>query len=486
MYQFKTEPFKHQGKSFDETKEKEFWALFWEQGCGKTKPTIDTASFLFLEKEIDGIFIVAPNGVHRNWLTDELPAHMPDKVIKQCFQVLFDSGKAGTRKYKLGIDALLKHKGLAVLAMSYDGFMSKAGKKLAWDFLRLRRCIYILDEGHYIKSPGAKRTKSILASGKYAPYRRLLTGTPVAQGPFDIYAQIKFLCPDFWIDRRLGSFMAFKRHFGVWLTASEAKEKLGYDPGYDQLLEYKNIEELEGHLKKIGHRITKDDAKLDLPPKLYSKRYFEMTGIQKKAYGELVDEYITLLDSGEVVEAPLAIVRLLRLQQITCGYVSTDSEEPITMLGNQNPRLSLALEILEGLGHKAIIWARFTQDIDQLMFALGDRAVRYDGKTSNEERAKAKEQFQNGDKQFFVANQSAGATGLTLHAAKTVLYYSNNFKLVDRLQSEDRAHRIGLKHPVNYIDLVCPGTVDEKIVSCLRGKHDIAARITGDKLKEWI
>lgn len=487
-YQFKTTPFKHQAALFKATCNKPYFGLFWEQGTGKTKPTIDSASYLFENNEIDGLLLVAPNGVHLNWLTDEIPTHMPDRVRKKTFQMLFQSGKAGTKKFKQRSKELLEHKGLAVLAISYDGFMTKAGKKLVWDFLRLRRCFFVLDEAHYIKSPGAKRTKSILASGKYAPYKRILTGTPVAQGPFDIYSQVKFLSPDFWIDRNLGSFQAFKRYFGVWLTAQEVKDEMGYDPGYDKLLEYKNVDRLEGYLKMLGDRLTKDDAGLDLPPKLYSKRYFEMTSIQKKAYDELVDEYTTELENGETVEATLAIVRLLRLQQIVCGYITTDSEDedPIVMLGNHNPRLDLCLEICEALPHKAIIWARFTKDIEQLMFALGDKACRYDGKISDAECAKSKEDFQNGDKQFFIANQSKGATGLTLTTAKTVIYYSNNFKLVDRLQSEDRAHRIGQEHPVNYIDLVCEGTVDGKIVDSLRSKFNIAAQITGDVLKEWI
>jgi SNF2 family DNA or RNA helicase len=185
------------------------------------------------------------------------------------------------------------------------------------------------------------------------------------------------------------------------------------------------------------------------------------------------------------VTAPMAMVRLLRLQQITCGFVPTDDDE-LEEFEGKNPRLDLLEEICDGLGHSAIIWARFRRDIDLIMQRLGDRAVRYDGSTSDDDRAKAKERFQAGEVQFFVGNPAAAGTGLTLHKAKTVIYASNSFKLTDRLQSEDRAHRIGQDNQVVYIDLIAPGTVDEHIVRALRDKRDIAGILTGDQLKEWM
>jgi SNF2 family DNA or RNA helicase len=225
---------------------------------------------------------------------------------------------------------------------------------------------------------------------------------------------------------------------------------------------------------------------LDLPPKLYSKRYFDLTPEQQRVYVEIKTEALTLLDTGDVVTAPLIITRLLRMQQVTCGYVPTDDGHVEQMIGDKNPRLDTLVELCEGLAHPAIIWAKFRKDIDLIMEKLGDKAVRYDGQTSDDERAEAKRRFQTGDVQFFVANPAAGSTGLTLTAARTVIYYNNSFKLVDRLQSEDRAHRAGQTFPVDYIDIVAPNTVDVAIVNALRSKVNIAAEITGDNLKEWL
>lgn len=483
-YEYKTKPFDHQHKLFIDTVNKVAYAVLWEQGVGKTKPIIDSMAALYEDGVIDAGLVVAPNGVHRNWVTDEIPAHLPDRVAAKTMMHFYQSPKAGTKWHQRDCEALLKYPGFAFLAMSYEGFMTERGKKFAKRFLLKRKVFYTLDESQKIKSPGAKRTKSIVASGNYAPFRRILTGTPIGTGPFDIYSQIKFLEPMFWKDRGIGTFSAFKRRYGVWMTRADAEAQWGYDPGYDQLLSYRNVEEIEQYLKTIGHRLTKDEA-LDLPPKLYSKLYFDMTSQQSRVYDELVEEYITELDCGTMVEASLAIVRLLRLQQITCGYVATEAGEPITLIGDKNPRLITALDKLEDLAHPAIVWARFREDINQLMAVLGDKAVRYDGMVGDDERARNKEAFQAGDVQYFVATYAA-STGLTLTAARTVMYYSNNFNLIDRLQSEDRAHRIGQEHPVDYIDVIAPGSIDDKIVSNLRGKFDIAAKITGDVLREWL
>lgn len=485
-YEFHSKPFEHQERVFGESKDFPSFGILWEQGCGKTKLAIDNACYLYEKGEIDAVVVVAPSGVHRNWLTDELPAHVPNRLRKKIRGECWETSKSSQVGFKQRMEGLLKHDGFAWLFISYDGFMTERGKKYIWKFLQRRRCFYALDEAHNIKSPAAKRTKSIVVSGKYAPFRRILTGTPVAQGPFDIYSQLKFLNEDFWKPYGFDSFRVFKFHFGEWFTRQDAQDALGYDPGYDKLIRYKNIEKLQEILASVSSRETKETAGLNLPPKLYSKRYYDLTPAQTKAYEELKSEYITQLENGSVVDANLAITRLLRLQQIICGYVHTDNEEPIQMIGDKNPRMDLLAEIVEGLYTPAIIWSRFTKDIDQIMDMLGDKAVRYDGQITPEQAAVNKKKFQDGEAQFFVGNPQKGKEGLTLVQAKTVIYYSNSFKLIDRLQSEDRAHRIGQNDAVNYIDLVAPKTVDEHIVRSLRNKFDIAAKITGDELKEWL
>lgn len=476
-YEFKSKPFSHQFELFHRTKDLKTFGLFWEQGTAKTKPTLDTAAYLFETGKITGLLVLAPNGVHRNWVTDEVPAHLPDRVCVSSH--VYYSSRSKSKAGLKGAQNTLLAPGLAFLAMTYDGFLTKDGRKLAERFLSERKCLFVLDEAHRIKSPNAKRTKAILAASKLAAYRRVLTGTPIANGPFDAYSIMKFLNLEFWKPFYLDSFFIFKHHFGIFKKGVAQ----GGQREFEYVVGYRNLEQLERILSSCSSRVTKDQV-LDLPPKLYSKRYFEMNGEQKRLYEELETEFMTFLE-GDLVTAPLAITRMLRLQQITSGYLPNDVGDIIREIGEDNPRMKLLGEIVEDCPHKAIIWAKFTRDIDKICALLGDRAVRYDGQVGNDERAANKEAFQNGDKQFFVCNLAINE-GLTLHAARTVIYYNNSFKLTDRLQSEDRAHRLGQEHPVNYIDIVAEDTIDEHIVNRLVKKLDIASKILGDEIKQWL
>lgn len=485
-YQYKTDPFAHQRELFERTRDLSSFAILWEQGTGKTKPTIDTVAWLYGQDKIDALLVVAPNGVHHNWMSDELPAHMPDKVMEITRMMAWRAPRAGTKWHARQFDGLVKHVGLAILCMSYDGFITERGKRAAWRFLQRRRVMYVLDESHHVKTPGAKRTKSIMASGRYAEYRRILTGTP-ADKPFDLYSQLRFIDPEIWRSGHMASFAAFKQHFGIW-----TQEQTRAGQFYPVLRAYKNLEELRDILASVSSRVLKDDV-LDLPPKLYTRRYLDLSPRQATMYAQLRDELELELESGDVVDGTMAIVRLLRLQQITSGFVAAEAGEPVQMIPGPNPRLETTIDLCESLSHPAIIWARFRAEIDMITEALGDRAVRYDGTLDDEQAAQAKNAFNAGDKQFIVINSAKGSEGLTMNSAKTNIIHSNSFKLLQRLQLEDRSHRIGQDgaqheegYGVLYVDITAKDTVDEQIVHALVSKFDVASRITGDALRKWI
>jgi SNF2 family DNA or RNA helicase len=525
-FTFRHKPYQHQLDEFLAHREHKAWALLWEQGTGKTKAVIDLASYLFARGLIDTVLIVGPSGPHLNWEATELPEHTPSELEKQFRVHTYRSVKAGTVAHKEALDRLLTWKGLSWLVMSYDAFITKKGKNTAWRFLEKRRCLYVLDESRHIKGPGAKRTKAIVASGRYAAFRRILNGTPIANGPFDAYSQIKFLDEDFWKRYELDSFTVFKQHFGVWDKGyNRATEK-----EYPVLRSYRRLDELHDILKGISTRVLKADC-LDLPQKIYSKRYYELTPEQQRVYEELRKDYVawhgdqkqcpTCLGNGQIeinkddmkgwyscpecegagtvkgrkTSAPLAIVRLLRFQQVLCGYLPTDDDKTLRLIEGGNPRLDDLMDNVEGAGEtKGIIWARFRMDMELISAGLKERGlrfVRYDGSVGDKDRVAAVERFQKqgvheGGPQWFLGNPQAAGEGITLTAAKIVDYYNNSFKLTERLQSEDRAHRIGQTSNVSYYDRIAQGTVDEHIVKALRDKMDIASTITGDRLKGWL
>lgn len=484
-YPHTEKPFSHQIKHLEERARKVCWGLFWEQGTAKTKPTIDTAILHWVNGNIDGLLVVAPPGVERNWATDELPKHVPPEFALDVLVQIFKTAKKNNKSHKRAMETLFHHSGLSVLLISYDAFMTKEGKALTHRFLNRRKVMMVLDESHNIKSPGAKRTLSLVAKGRYARLRRALTGTPTSIGPFDFYSQVRFLDEFFWKRKGINGAQEFRHYFGKWRFAADVLREEGFDPGYDKLLGYKNIDKLNKWLTEISDRILKDDV-LDLPPKLYSKRYFDMSREQRVMYEELKENL--MLEIGDhLITAELPIVKLLRFQQIICNYLPVGDDEPVHQISEKNPRMGIMEEIRDETFSPAIVWARFRHDVDQIMDLLGNEAVRYDGSVDDDEAERSKLAFQKGDAKWFVGTAQKGGPGLTLTQAKTMVYYSNSFRLIDRLQSEDRAHRAGMdEHPVTYIDIVCNDSVDERVVENLRGKKEIAAEILGDEWKEWI
>jgi len=476
--------YEHQERVFKLSKDLQDFAIFWEQGTGKTKLALDTACHLRRKGEINALFILAPNGVQRAWIEDEVPKW----VDVDHAAVFHTTSKMHTLRGKRELTDVMVHD-FPIVAMSYDGIMTKKGSQYIAKLLRTHDAMFVCDESTAIKSASAKRTIRVLAAGKWAKYRRIMNGTPIPNSPFDLYSQVNFLIPNFWRERGFANSAVFKNYFGIWETGTYKEPKVTKSgkvlTEFKFVKGYRNLTELNGYLTSISDRVLKADV-LDLPPKVYSKRYFELSAAQKKAYREIRDDALTFIATGELLTAPLAITKLLRLQQVTCNYLPSEAQERMVDISPTNPRLNCLETLLEEVSHGCIIWARFRRDIDLITNLLGDRCVRYDGQTGEEERATAKRRFQSGDVQFFVGNPAAAGFGLTLTAARTVVYYNNDFRLVNRLQSEDRAHRIGQEHPVDYVDIVCPGTVDSHIVKALRNKVEIAAAVTGDKLKEWL
>lgn len=483
QYIYKTTPLDHQAKIFRESVLKPAVSLFLQAGLGKTKIIIDKASFLYQLGRINTLVVVAPNGVHRNWHTDEIPKHMPDEVVAASRTLVYHSSKASTKKFQAEQKALLNHPGFAILLVSYEATITDKFKKWFKTFLKKRRAMMVLDESHKIKSATSQVKFSLVAMGAYAPYRRILTGTPVEIPP-DIYSQIRFLDPGFWPSKGLPTKTEFDSLFTTFGEAAYGRGAKQYRPKVG----YKNIELLHKWVAETGYQMSLDDAGIVLPPVIYSKRYHKLTLAQKKAYQELTDEGRTILDSGDLLETEFPMTLLLRLQQLICGYVACQADDPVQRIdpNGKNPRLEVAVDdILLELRHQAIVWARFKEDINQLMDALGDKAVRYDGSVDGDGRARAKAAFQAGDKQYIVMS-SAGAEGLTLTGSKTMLFYSNDFRMISRVQKEARQHRIGQNDTTCVIDMVCEGTVDEHIIDCLRSKKELADIITGSKLKDWI
>ena len=474
-YKFKMKPYAHQLTALERSWHKDTFAYFMEMGTGKTKVLIDNLAMLYDKGRVDGALIVAPKGVVGTWYNQELPAHLPDHI--ENVTVLWQSHINKKQQDKL--DELFKTgQDLHILVMNVEAFSTDKGKNFAAKFLRSHKSLMAIDESTTIKNPKAKRTKNILEVAKLAPYRRIMTGSPVTRNPLDLYTQCYFLDP-FHLNHT--SYYSFRNRYAVMKSANISGRSINLVVGYQ------NLSELSDKLKPFSYRVLKDDC-LDLPDKVYMKRQIDLTPEQIRLYRQMKQEALATLN-GKTVTTVTALTQIMRLQQITCGHFVADDG---TTQNIKHNRMTELMDILEEVEGKAIIWAHWQRDVELITAAIEKQygpgsVVHYYGKTLPEQRDYAIRNFKENDKvRFFVGTPATGGYGITLTQANTVIYYSDGYDLEKRMQSEDRAHRIGQTKKVTYIDLIAEDTVDTKIVKSLRKKIDIASKVMGEELKAWI
>ncbi len=474
-YKFKLKPYKHQLTALEKSWNKETYAYFMEMGTGKTKVLIDNMSMLYDKGKVNGALIIAPKGVVKTWYEQELPTHLPNHI--ENVTVLWQSNI--TKKQQEKLETLYEiGTALHILIMNVEALSTKKGVDFAAKFLNSHSTLMAIDESTTIKTPSARRTKNIIKLGRMSKYRRIMTGSPVTKNPLDLYTQCEFLDP--WI-LDFTSYYAFRNRYAEMKTLHLSGRSI------QVVHKFQNLNELSETLKNFSYRVLKEDC-LDLPDKVFVKRHIALTPDQRKIYEEMKKQAIAHMN-GKVASTLTVLTQLMRLQQITCGHFVADDG---TTQGVSSNRLKELMDVLEETEGKAIIWAHWQRDVNSIIEEVNKvygpgSIVDYYGVTPQEERQPNIKKFQDDPKcRFMVGTPSTGGYGITLTAANTVIYYSNGYDLEKRLQSEDRAHRIGQKKTVTYVDLIAEDTVDEKIVQSLRKKINIASQVLGEELKEWI
>jgi SNF2 family DNA or RNA helicase len=475
QFNYRTEPYAHQREALHRSYDKRNYAYFMEMGCGKSKVLIDNIVWLYEQGRIDTAVIVAPKGVYRNWETAEIPTHFPTDVPHEIYVWNPSPNKSQAERLKSGI----QERGvLRILLANVEGFATKKLPAFVGAFTQGSSFLLAVDESTTIKNPKAKRTKTLVVFGKKAAYKRILTGSPVTKSPMDLYAQCGFM------DKTLlgfDSYYSFQGRYAVTKT-----QRMG-SHSFLQIVGYRNLEELSTKLDTFSYRVTKEEA-LDLPDKVYVTREVSVTDEQRQHYLTLKKQAIAMFDNGDLVTAPAVITQLLRLQQVLCGHIRTDDGELIEI---PSKRITALMDTIEEMTGNVIIWSRFRYDIRKIEAEIQKvhgpgSVVTYFGDTTDEQRQQAIQDFQFGDVRFFVANPQTAGFGLTLTAATNVIYYANDFDLATRMQSEDRCHRIGQSNRVTYVDLITPGSIDQRIVRALRDKIDLSAKALGEEARKWL
>jgi len=471
-YPYKTQPYEHQRNALNESAEKDNWAYFMEMGTGKTKVTIDNIAYLYLQRKITSVLIIAPKSVYTNW-ESEIETHMPDVLKYNIFKWNLDKPKTF---FKMN-----ESKDLKIFLINVEALSTRRGFDACADYLKNNKLNFVtLDESTTIKNRSAKRTKNILGLGRLSHRKRILTGSPITKSPLDLFTQCAFLSPEL-----LGfqSYLAFRNRYAEMTDIPVGSGRFISVPKY-----YKKLEELEEKMKSFATRIRKDQC-LDLKPKVRSKRYIELEGEGKKIYERLKHHALAIVEDS-TISFSNKLTEIIKLHQVCNGFTKDDDGKILQL---HKSKLNALEETLEETDGKIIIWANYLYNIREIKDFLINKygpesTVSIYGEVSVQDRKNAVERIQQDPKcRVLVGNPTTGGFGLTLTACNTVIYYSNSYNLEVRMQSEDRAHRMGQKGTVVYIDIVARGTLDEAIMKSLTSKGKLAAKTLGEEdLKSWL
>lgn len=472
---FQTEPREHQRIGLNLSSDKKIFALLMEQGTGKTKVALDTAVNLYIKGKIQALLVVAPSGVDYSWVKEEIPKHILTEIIT--VTRLYKSKTARNTCDILGRKNFIKKSGVfKIIVMMPEALLTKAGQEFATEFLRAHVTMMVVDEsGKLLKNHKAARTKMLIKIGKLAKYRRILTGTPVTKSPLDLFAQFWFLDPEI---------LGFNNYFSFRNYFSEMVTEFAGGRSFQKIIGYKNEHKLEALVAPHSYRVLKKDC-LDLPNKIYQKVFYELDKEQQRIYNEIKENDLAfpdlphseeemfkmLSESKDTIITDNILKKLLRLQQVVGGYAPLENGKIYSLFEpSKNPRIQALLDAVEEIPGKIIIWSRFVTEIKELNKILGEKSVAYYGEMTTEDRNESMTRFKTDENmRFLIANQSMGY-GWTCNEATCCVYYSNNFNLEHRLQSEDRCHRMGQTKTVIYIDIVAEDTVDEHILKNLAQK----------------
>ena len=428
-------------------------ALLMEMGTGKTLTTIAIVGRLWQEKRIRRLLVVAPLSILGVW-EDEFRKFAD---YDYSLAVLEGTGarKADTIRHMTGA-------ALQVLVVNYESAWRLEKELDAW-----RPDCIVCDEGHKIKTHNIAASKALHRLGAKARYRLLLTGTVITNKPIDVFSQYKFADPAVFGS----SFYLFRnRYFDM----------VGYG-NYTPVMKKGMEAEFTEKLHSIAFRATKAEC-LDLPECTDIVQRVELEPAAQRVYLQLVKDSYADLSSGSVTVTNV-LTRLLRLSQLTGGFVGNDADAVTEQVSSAKlDALSDLLDSAENDGRKVVVIARFLPEIHAIEKLLEKKGLRYSvihGGVAD--RPAQIEAFQNDPEvQVFVGQIATAGLGITLTAASTMIFYSLDYSMSNYEQTRARIHRVGQKHPCTYIHLVAKGTVDEKVLKALQDKANLAKALVDD------
>lgn len=477
-------PYIHQLREFEVSAELPARALLWQMRTGKSKVTIDTACHLRSRLLIDCVVVIAPNGVHQNWVRRELPRHHWKSIEYEA--IAWQTSRSGepteSRKRKGReewwdkAERMLRSGELTWFAFNSESVTRLDMRNFLRRIVRRKTFMLVVDESDDFRTPGSKRTKMVVPLSRKAAYRRILTGTVITNSPLAAYSQFELL------DKGALGFTRyadFKKRYAVYeLKATRAGRQ------YPKLLEYTNLDELRDRMARWSSVVLREDCE-DLPGLVMRPRRVEPTSEQLRLYRELHRQFVIELEDGREVSIGEQAARLNKLQQVMSGFIK-DEYGRVHDVPGPNPRLEALSDEFHMSPGKVIVWCQFHEDIDRACARLradGHEIVEYHGRVGEEDKAQALDAFQTDPTvKGLVGQPKAGGRGVDMSAADEIINYSHTFDAIFREQSVERATEM-MGSNVNVTDLVMPGP-DPYILDSVTKKIDVADSVAGHGLQE--
>jgi len=470
-FPFKTEPRKHQREALETCGFREYFAYFMEPGLGKTKVAVDDMQIINRNNKVDDVLVTCPKSIIGTWLR-ELQTH----GYWESWEICYWNNDVGTPRMEVVYrphpdDPITMRWFIVSIDSLQDG---SAGWRAAYQFA-MCTCngAMLVDESTTIKNIESKRTNQAMILGSHMKYRRILSGTPIANTPLDYFAQMSYLDPYIFHG---WSFSAFKGHYAI-------------TGGYKQreIYGYTNQDELAAIVSEHSIIKTKDEC-LDLPPRVYQIREITLSKKSWKAYDAIVNdsmvEFEQTIKSGTTITVDMVTKKIIKLRQLTGGWMLADTDEnknkEVIYVGDE--KLTDLMGVMEECRSvKVIVWCQFVHEIHAVYEAMekaGFTPIKYYGKMTTDERIKAENRFERGDANVAVIQNDTGSMGLTLNAASVAYIYSNPSYPLPRVQLEDRNYRDGQTKSVTIIDALVMGTVDEAQYHSLMDRKTFNSQIS--------
>jgi SNF2 family DNA or RNA helicase len=348
--------------------------------------------------------------------------------------------------------------------INHDAFVSAKLAVFLNAIIKHRKFGVIYDESTAIKNIKADRTQMAIELGRYAEFRRILSGTPIVQSPLDIFSQVEFL--------QKGG-LGFKNFYGFKTRYAILKQAKFGPRSFEVIEGYRDLDDLRAKLDHFSSFIKLEEC-VDLPEQVFKQIDIELTNEQKIAYEELRTKALLYIEEHEIT-AVNALAMLIRLQQIVAGQLKTPDGSYVSL---KNNRLDTLKELVEGTTDKLIVWSTFVNTTKDIMKVLGKSALTFGSSDSANERQSVIESWRKGSAQVLVINPQSAGHGLTLNEAKQSVFYNGFFNLEWRLQALRRNYRIGQDSRTLVNDFITRGTVEEKAYAALNAKEDLAKKVT--------